>query len=213
MKVIEPSATILNKFDGVEVLKYIEALGRTCYKSEDKITDESYKQFISNVMKRNHGSVLEQFDITMRWICDRGVSHELVRHRLCSFLQESTRYCNYSKGKFGKEITFIKPCVYEEGTPLYQLWYNACKDAEKAYLEILNFGGTPEQARDILPISTKTEIVVKANLREWRHIFSLRCDFAAHPQMREIASKSLIEAHEALPIVFDDLYFKYIAES
>lgn len=146
---------------------------------------------------------------TVRIVCDRGVTHEIVRHRLASYSQESSRYCNYSKDKFGNEITFIKPCFFEENTKQYELWKSQCESAEKAYFELLNFGAKPEEARDVLPNSLKTEIVMSAYISEWEHFFELRCDIPAHPQMREIALPLLKMFYDKYPTIFKNLYERY----
>lgn len=164
MKIISPSFEILTPLDGQAVLKHIELCGRVCYKSEDKITDTSAATFVASIIKRGHEAVLEHYDITVKFICDRGVSHELVRHRLASYCQESTRYCNYSKDGFGREITVIKPIFLVEGTPGWDIWRDACRCAEDAYFDMLTFGCTPQEARSVLPNSLKTEVVMTANL-------------------------------------------------
>lgn len=212
MKIIEPSVEILSPIDGEAILKHIEQCGRVCYKSEDKITEDSAEKFIANIIKRGHEAVLEHFDITVKFICDRGVSHEIVRHRVASYCQESTRYCNYSKDGFGNEITVIMPCYFdtypivdEKKAKVYDYWKYACEDAEKYYFHLLEMGCTPQEARAVLPNSLKTEVVMTANLREWRHFFKLRCAPAAHPQMREVAIMLLNKFKEEIPIVFDDI--------
>lgn len=205
MKIINASYRIETPIDGAEILKRIEKAGRTCYKSEDRITDESAEAFVRMLIERGHESVLEHESITVRFICDRGVSHEIVRHRIASFSQESTRYCNYSNDRFRNEITFIKPCFLEEGTGGYKLWKQAMFIAEKEYFELLNWGCTPQEARSVLPNSVKTEIVMTANLREWRHFLKLRTAKAAHPQMRELTVPLLKELQERIPVVFDDI--------
>ena len=206
MQIIEPSYEILNPtpFDGAEILRRIELIGRVCYKSEDRITDESAPKFVKAVIARGHESVIEHVSITVRFIVDRGVSHELVRHRLCSFSQESTRYCNY--GKSG-ELTFIKPLWWGNSGPWlseteWYAWKAACFAAEEAYLDLLRIGAKPEQARSVLPNSTKTEVVMTANLREWRHIFRLRTAPTAHPQMRQVMCPLRDELAARLPEVF-----------
>lgn len=186
MKIINACYSIETPIDGKQILKRIEKAGRICYKSEDRITEESAKAFVRTLIERGHESVLEHESITVRFICDRGITHEIVRHRLASYSQESTRYCNYSGNKFGNQITFIKPCFLEEGTGGYKLWKQAMFVAEKEYFELLNWGCTPQEARSVLPNSTKTEILMTANLREWRHFLKLRTSTAAHPQMREL---------------------------
>lgn len=205
MKIIEASYSIEKPLDGAEILKRIEHAGRICYKSEDRITDESAENFVRMLIERGHESVLEHGSITVRFICDRSISHEIVRHRLASYSQESTRYCNYSGNRFGNQITFIKPCFLEEGTDGYKLWKQAMFIAEKEYLELLKWGCTPQEARSVLPNSTKTEIVMTANLREWRHFLKLRTSTAAHPQMRELTVPLLEELQKRIPVVFDDI--------
>lgn len=204
MKIISPNVEILTPLDGQAVLQHIERCGRVCYKSEDKITDTSAAAFVAGIIKRGHEAVLEHFNITVKFICDRGVSHEIVRHRLASYCQESTRYCNYSKDGFGGEITVIQPCYLATCGAGYQMWKEACEAAETAYFNMLNFGCSPQEARAVLPNSLKTEVVMTANLREWRHFFNLRTAPAAHPQMREVAKMLLWQMREMVPVVFDD---------
>ena len=205
MKIINASYRIETPINGAEILKRIEKAGRTCYKSEDRITEESAENFVRMLIERGHESVLEHESITVRFVCDRGISHEIVRHRIASFSQESTRYCNYSGDRFRNNITFIKPCFLDEGTGGYKLWKQAMFIAEKEYFELLNLGCTPQEARSVLPNSTKTEIVMTANLREWRHFLKLRTAKAAHPQMRELTVPLLHELQERIPVVFDDI--------
>ena len=161
--------------------------------------------FVRRIIKSGHEAVLEHCNISLKFICDRGVSHEIVRHRLASYCQESTRYCNYSKGDFGGEITVIEPLYLTPGTEGYRIWKETCEAAERGYFGLLDFGCTPQEARAVLPNSLKTEVVMTANLREWRHFFRLRCSSAAHPQMREVATQALAMLHEAVPGVFDDI--------
>lgn len=205
MKIINATYSIKTPIGGAEILKRIEIAGRVCYKSENRITEESAENFVRTLIERGHESVLEHESITVRFICDRGVSHEIVRHRLASFSQESTRYCNYSNDRFRNEITFIKPCFLEEGTGGYKLWKQAMFVAEKEYFDLLNWGFTPQEARSVLPNSTKTEIIMTANLREWRHFLKLRTAKAAHPQMRELTVPLLHELKRRIPVVFDDI--------
>lgn len=205
MKIIEPSVEILTPIDGKAILKMLEAVGRTCYKSEDKIQEGSAEKFIAGIVKRGHEAVIEYYNITVKFICDRGVTHEIVRHRLASYCQESTRYCNYSSDKFGTEITVIKPCYLDEGTEGYRMWAGLCSLAEAYYFDLLNYGCTPQEARAVLPNSLKTELVMTANIREFRHFFKLRCSKAAHPQMREVALMLLKEFKERIPVLFDDI--------
>lgn len=205
MKVIQPSIEFLDQINGDEVLKRIELIGRVCYKSEDKITTDSAKTFVSNILKSGHESVIEHEKVSVRIICDRGVSHEIVRHRIASYSQESTRYCNYSKDKFGNELTVIKPLFWDEESVEYQLWYNTIKNIEETYNKMISIGIKPQEARSILPNSLKTEIVVTMNLREWRHFFRLRTSMRAHPQMKEVADMILNEFKKEIPIIFDDI--------
>lgn len=205
MRIIEPSIEVLDELDGHEILRKIERIGRVCYKSEEKITSESSKIFIGNILKSGHESVIEHEKVSVRFICDRGVSHEIVRHRIASYSQESTRYCNYSKDKFGKEITVIKPLFWKEDSQEYKVWYDAMLHSEQAYQQLMQMGAKPQEARSILPNSLKTEIVVTMNLREWRHFFKLRTAVNAHPQMREIACMALDTLKKEIPIIFDDI--------
>lgn len=205
MKIINASVEILTPLDGDAILRHIEQCGRVCYKSEHRITDGSAEKFVRGIIKRGHEAVLEHFDITARFICDRGVSHEIVRHRMASYCQESTRYCNYSKEGFGGEITVIEPIYLDKYSSGYGLWEVSCRQSEKAYFDLLNWGCTPQEARAVLPNSLKTEVVMTANLREWRHFLRLRTDPAAHVQMREVAGQLLDQLRERVPVVFDDI--------
>lgn len=209
MKIIPPSHEILFFPDGEAVLENLELAGRTCYKSENRITGDSARKFLKGLLKSGHHSVIEHMAVTVRFVCDRGVTHELVRHRLASYSQESTRYANYSKEKFGNEITVIKPLFWEEDSVEYQVWRQAMEAAEKSYMKLIELGARAEQARSVLPNSLKTEIVMTCNLREWRHVFALRCASDAHPQIREITRPLLKEFHQRLPVLFDDLYEKF----
>ena len=191
--------------DGLAILQHIERCGRVCYKSEDKITETSAQAFVGNIIKRGHEAVLEHSSVTVKFVVDRGVSHEIVRHRLAAYCQESTRYCNYSKNGFGGEITVIKPLYLDEGTRAFACWRGACETAESAYFSLLEWGCSPQEARAVLPNSLKTEVVMTANLREWRHFFKLRTAPAAHPQMREVTIPLLCRMQELIPVVFDDI--------
>ena len=208
MKVIKPSIFIESEINGNSILTLIERAGRTCYKSEELITMDSAKEFIKKILKSGHESVIEHFNVTVRVICDRGVTHEIVRHRIASYSQESTRYCNYSNEKFGNELTYIEPCYWdadnEEDKQKRGLWINTLIEIEKNYLKLLELGATPQEARSILPNSLKTEIVMTMNLREWRHFFKLRTSSVAHPQMREVAVMILKEFKEKIPVIFDE---------
>lgn len=190
MRIVEPSAKLLHVTAHAEAL--IERCGRVCYKSEDRITPESGAAFVRMIRDRGHFSVLEHATATVLFVIDRGVSHELVRHRIASFSQESTRYCNYGKKKHGGEITVIKP----PGIPATEehYWRSACERAEDSYLGLLRFGVSPQIARSVLPTCLKTEIAVTANFREWMHIFDLRTSKAAHPQIRDV----MVQARDLL---------------
>lgn len=209
MNIIKPSYIIEQELNECEMLKAIERAGRTCYKSENLVSEESAKKFVTNILKLGHESVIEHEKITVRIICDRGVSHEIVRHRIASYSQESTRYCNYCNDRFGNELTFIEPCFFssdsEEDIKNKQVWLDTMAMIEKNYNMLIENGAKPEEARAILPNSLKTEIVVTMNLRAWRHFFKLRADKSAHPQIREIANMILDEFKEKLPTIFGDI--------
>lgn len=208
MRVVKPSFVILDELNGKEILKEIEKIGRVCYKSESKITEDSAMKFVANLIKSGHESVIEHEKISVRIICDRGVTHEIVRHRIASYSQESTRYCNYANEKFGKELTVIKPIFWEEKSKEYQCWLEVMQKIENAYNFLVESGVKPQEARSILPNSLKTEIIVTMNLREWRHFFKLRTATTAHPQMREIACAMLDEFKKQIPVIFDDIEFE-----
>lgn len=207
MRVIEPSYEILTEISegGIKELQHIEKIGRVCYKSEDKISENggSAKKFVKILIDRGHEAMIEHSSLSVKFIVDRGVSHELVRHRIASFAQESTRYCNYSNDKFDNGITFIRPFFFDDAK--YQRWLSAMADAESAYLDLLHSGATPQEARSVLPNSTKTEITITANYREWRAFFKLRTARAAHPQMTQITKPLFKELKTRLPIIFDDI--------
>ncbi len=212
MRSIKPSIEIIAMNDYNDILKKLEKIGRVCYKSEAKMTDESSELFLGNILKRGHESVIEHESITVRMICDRGVSHEIVRHRIASYSQESTRYCNYTDEKFDNQITVIDLATGfdynlndEKDKALYTVWQEAMIAAEQAYFKMLELGATPQEARSVLPNSLKTEIVMTMNLRSWRHFFRLRLDKAAHPQMREVAEIAYCEFKQKLPLFFSDL--------
>ena len=218
MKIIKPSYEILTPISdgGIKELQHIEKIGRVCYKSEDRITDdgESAKEFVKMLISNGHEAMIEHSSLSVKFVVDRGVSHELVRHRIASFAQESTRYCNYSKDKFGNEITVILPCFFDTGMGIlsnslvYQEWKLACECAEERYFNLLKMGATPQQARTVLPNSLKTEITITANYREWRNFFKLRTAEASHPQMREVTIPLLKELKTFIPIIFDDIEVK-----
>ena len=209
MKIINADVKFITPIDGAAILKRLEQCGRVCYKSEAKITDTSAPAFMAGIIKRGHEAVLEHCSFTVKFICDRGVSHEIVRHRLASYCQESTRYCNYSKEGFGSEITVIKPCFWPDDSDEMCEWRSAMRLTESHYFSLLQFGATPQEARSVLPNSLKTEVVMTANIREWRHFLKLRCSPAAHPQMREVALILLEKVHTLIPVCFDDIWSEY----
>lgn len=210
MNIIKASFYTNEPINGQAILERLEKAGRVCYKSEDKISNGSDRGFIASIIYRGHESVLEHEKITVTIICDRGVSHEIVRHRIASYCQESTRYCNYSNKKFGEELTFIKPCFWNEDDENYLIWKEQMKQIEDTYVRLIKQGATPQEARSVLPNSLKTEIVVTMNIREWRHFFRLRTSSAAHPQMREIALEILNSFKRQIPVLFDDIVVEVI---
>lgn len=209
MKIIVPYYKIetpLTSEFRMSTLALLEAATRTCYKSEDCTTTTSAAPFVRKIAQvKKHRSVIEHVSVTVRFICDRGISHELVRHRLASFSQESTRYCNYSKDKFDNQLTFIRPCFCNDHGSWYEIWATTLAFIESQYLYLLKRGASPQEARAILPNSLKTEVVMTANLREWHHVLSLRTATAAHPQMRELMLPLLAEFTAWMPEIFDDI--------
>lgn len=209
MKVIQQSYEILTDLsDPIKILKDIERAGRTCYKSENNITDDSCIRFCKMLCERGHEAMIEHSQLSVKFIVNRAIANEIVRHRLFSFAQESSRYCNYSRDKFGSEIKVIEPeDLLPSNSSVYQFWYDSCRNAEDAYMALLYENVRPEIARDVLPLSTATEIVVTGNIREWRHFFRLRCDTKAHPQMRSIMRSLLSELKLKIPVLFDDIIY------
>ena len=221
------------------IYRDIEESGRTCYLSNASMTEETGEKFVRTMVKNGHDAMLEHTSMKVKFIVDRAISHEMVRHRICSFAEQSTRYCNFSKKKFGHEITVIEPCFYDSipkeekdlciralrnpfdeeankfiidvATNLhkrYAKWYDDCLTSEQDYLDMLELGATPEEARSVLPHSLKTEIVVYTNMREWREIFKLRAageHGKPHPQMLEVMVPLLNECKLKLPALFDDI--------
>lgn len=221
MNILRPSFEILTPISegGIEELKHLEKIGRVCYKSEDKITEDgsSAKKFISNIVKSGHEAIIEHGSVSVLFTVDRGITHEIVRHRVASYAQESTRYVNYSQDRFGNGINVIDvtSCVdydsslsklsADELQQVYYEWYDAMADAERHYMKMLELGVSPQIARGVLPNSTKAELTMTANYREWRHFFQLRCAKGAHPQIREVAIPLCKEFQKRLPILFDDI--------
>ena len=221
MNKIKASYEILTPISegGIKELQHIEKIGRVCYKSEDYITEdgESARKFVAMLIRNGHEAMIEHSFLSVKFTVDRGVSHELVRHRIASFAQESTRYCNYAKDKFGAECAFIdlepgimldnkmKKMSGEEIALVMAEWTSAMEDAERHYMRLLELGATPQIARAVLPNSTKTEITVSANYREWRKFFKLRVPADVHPQMREVTIPLLRELKGMIPVIFDDI--------
>lgn len=201
MKILKSKYEILTPLYGSDILQSIEVAGRTCYKSEKQITTDSASKFVSTIVKRGHLSVIEHVSITVRFTCDRGISHETVRHRLSSFSQESTRYCNYSGG--GIQVIDIEH--HFKNPKSIDIWLNAMMQDEINYNTLISFGESPQIARSVLANSLKTEIVITSNLRQWRTIFLQRTAKAAHPQMRELIIPLCKEFQEELPEIYGDI--------
>jgi thymidylate synthase (FAD) len=199
---IKPKYEIITPIDREQILKFIEVCGRTCYKSEDKITEDSAKKFVKMIVKRGHNSVIEHFNISVRFYCDRGVSHEMVRHRIASYSQESTRYCNYSEDKKG--INYIDMKHHFKNSKSIDIWLDTLLYLENQYNKMIELGESPQIARSILPNCLKTEIVSTYNLRQWVWVFSQRCSLAAHPQMRELMIPLQREFQKTLPEIFGE---------
>lgn len=204
MILIKPYSRIVN-ISHLDPSEAIDDYGRTCYKSEHVEDPEVWSKFVKKLISNGHESVIEHINATVKIVCDRGVSHEIVRHRLASYSQESTRYCDYGD----KNIEFITPCWYEEGSSTGSIFRAQMLQCELSYKALLDLGWTPQQARSVLPNSLKTELIMTTNIRDWRHIFSLRCDKPAHPQMREIMLPLLKDFYTVMPDFFSDLYNRF----
>lgn len=202
MKIINPSFEILTEINEKNILKKLESAGRICYKSEHKITEDSCYDFVTMIRSKNHQSVMEHFSITVKFTTDRAIANELVRHRIASFSQTSTRYVGYDKDQFDSEITVVKPKQLHEDSIPYFVWMHTCETLEQRYMELRGLGVSPQNARSILPCCLMTEIVMTANLREWLHVFDLRCSGAAHPDMREIMIPLSDEFERLMPTIF-----------
>ena len=199
MQVIKSSVELVNPMSYKEALNITELATRVCYKSEDKMKEGSAEKLIKGIIKSKHFGCLEHVNLTVKFICDRACSHQLVRHRLMSFNQKSQRYCKEDN------LEVIKP----EGLENTSLWLESCRQAENAYAELIRRGEKPEVARGVLPNSTATEIYVTANIREWRHFFELRCDKTAQKDIRMLALELLCQMFEKYPVFFEDLVGKY----
>lgn len=206
MKIIKPVVEI-EKVDYNKMMKNLERACRTCYRSEDKITEESYKTLLKNCINRGHESILEHEKITIRMTCDIGVYKDLTRHRIASFSIESTRYCNYGKDKFDNQIKFIEPVNIEKNTELYKEWQKSCEEIEKHYIKMAELGATPDQMRMLLPHSTAAEVTMTANIREWKHILSLRCTKHAHPAVEQVMIPLLLHLKKNMPEIFENIEY------
>lgn len=206
MKIVKPVVEI-EKVDYNKIMKNLERACRTCYRSENNITEESYKTLLKNCINRGHESILEHEKITIRMICDVGVYKDLTRHRIASFSIESTRYCNYGKDKFENEIKFIEPVNIDKNTEIYEEWKTACSEIEKHYLKMASLGATPDQMRMILPHSTAAQVTMTANIREWKHILALRANAHAHPAVEQVMIPLLIHFKEKMPEIFDNIEY------
>ena len=205
MRLVEPWIKVEN-FDGVKIMKRIERACRTCYRSEDKISEESYKNLLTNCLNRGHESVLEHEKITVRIYSDIGTYKDLTRHRFASFSVESTRYCSYNKDKYGNEITVVNP-VYMEDKEVFETWKKAIEDMEKAYMKMKELGASTDMCREILPHSTAAEYTMTANIREWKHILELRTTNHVHPAIRQVLIPLLLLFKEQMPEIFGDIEY------
>ncbi len=218
MIIQKPRVLVSQQALGENILLRLERYARVCYKSEDKMAAQGNPDFLKSKLTLGHESIIEHEKATVMFIIDRGISHEIVRHRIAAYSQESTRYCRYSQDKFGNEIAVIEPYFFLEDDIAYRHWEEACLGAEKSYMALLKAGRSAQEARSVLPNSLKTEIVVTYNMREWRHFFRLRCDAAAHPQMRQVAIPLLLYFQKQLPSLYSDIEYdqsfpeKYYAE-
>ena len=201
MRIIPQSVSL--EFITPNAAQFIERIGRTCYKSEEKITEGSADKFVKMLLNRGHHAMIEHAYATFRVVCDRGVSHEFVRHRIFNYAQESTRYCNYSKSKFGNEVTVIQVPLSKPGAQ--EVWEAANQFSEMSYFKLLELGEPPEIARSVLMTDLKTELVGTANFREWRHFIALRTAPAAHPQMREVAGLIFDTLMRECKVCFEDI--------
>lgn len=205
MRLVEPWIKVEN-FDGVKIMKRIERACRTCYRSEDKISEESYKNLLTNCLNRGHESVLEHEKITVRIYSDIGTYKDLTRHRFASFSVESTRYCSYNKDKYGNEIAVVNP-VYMEDKEVFETWEKAIEDMEKAYMKMKELGASTDMCREILPHSTAAEYTMTANIREWKHILELRTTNHVHPAIRQVLIPLLLLFKEQMPEIFGNIEY------
>lgn len=205
MRIVEPWIKV-EKIDGTKIMKRIERACRTCYRSEGKITDDSYKNLIKNCITRGHESVLEHEKVTVRIYSDVGSYKDLTRHRFASFSVESTRYCSYDKDKYGNEIAFMNPS-YIEDKETYEIWKKTMQEIEKGYIEMKKLGATTDMCREVLPHSTAGEYTMTANIREWKHILELRTTKHVHPAIRQVLIPLLRYFKEEMPEIFGDIEY------
>lgn len=205
MRIVEPWIKV-EKIDGKKMMKKIEKACRTCYRSEGKITEDSYKNLISNCITRGHESVLEHEKITVRIYSDIGSYKDLTRHRFASFSVESTRYCSYDKDKYGNEIAFMNP-IYIENKEMYKIWEKTMQEIEKNYIKMKKLGATTDMCRELLPHSTAGEYTMTANIREWKHILSLRTTKHVHPSIRQVLIPLLKYFKEEMPEIFGNIEY------
>ena len=205
MRIVEPWIKV-EKIDGKKIMKRIERACRTCYRSEGKITEDSYKNLINNCITRGHESVLEHEKVTVRIYSDVGSYKDLTRHRFASFSVESTRYCSYDKDKYGNEIAFMN-AVYIENKEMYETWKKTMQEIENSYIEMKKLGATTDMCRELLPHSTAGEYTMTANIREWKHILSLRTTKHVHPSIRQVLIPLLKYFKEEMPEIFGDVEY------
>ena len=209
MKIIDPSFTFIAQPDRATAYNRIAEAMRNCYRAELNAMPKTDEELVELAIKRGHYSVIEFASVAVNIVCDRGVTHELVRHRIASYAQESTRYCNYAGEKFGRELTFVRPSWAQGNgmsTAKYKFWLEAMEYAEKSYMNMLDNLAMPQEARAVLPNSLATKIAVHANLREWAHIFKLRCDLPAHPDMRQTMKPILLAMLDEYPHIFQPVH-------
>ncbi len=205
MRIVEPWIKV-EKIDGKQIMKRIERACRTCYRSEGKITEDSYKKLIKNCITSGHESVLEHEKVTVRIYSDIGSYKDLTRHRFASFSVESTRYCSYDKDKYGNEIAIMNP-VYIEDKEVYEVWKKTMEGMEKGYMEMKRLGASTDMCREVLPHSTAGEYTMTANIREWKHILKLRTNKRVHPSIRQVLIPLLKYFKEQMPEIFDDVEY------
>ena len=205
MKLIEPRVCV-ESYDSRKIMKNLERACRTCYRSEDLITEESYKTLLKNCINRGHESILEHEKITIRMTCDVGVYKDLTRHRFASFSIESTRYCNYGKDKFDNEINFIRP-IFADELDKFNIWEDTMKTIEDAYMKMVAAGYKPDEMRMILPHSVAAEVTMTANIREWKHILDLRTKKMAHPAVQQVMIPLLLNFKKNMPEIFGDIEY------